>query len=575
MSVRNRTLVIEMVRNLTISKKLILIALTFTAMLLAVTAYMLFDMRSGMIQDREDKLRSLVAVAVNTVNHYSDLAASGKMPVDQAQKDALSILATMNFDGKNYFFVFDKNGILKMHPSRKGDIGHNMLELKDPLARANYEGYLKAAEEQPPLEGFTQFMGRRPGSDLNNTPKLFLSAFDKHWNWVITTGVFIDDVDALFMARAAWLLGFLAAGLALSLFLTMALGRSITRPLNRTVDALEELGAGRFHTEVPTDQSRTEIGRLSRAFLQFREKLKETEALRAHQAELEKQAETERRETLLRFADEFEGAVGSVVESLVSEVNQTSDTATLLSRNAQDSAEGTERVNGAASSVAENVQTVASAAQELSASIGEIGRQVQLSRDVVLQTRTRSAQTEEQVTALSDKVEAIGSIVDIIKSIAEQTNLLALNATIEAARAGDAGKGFTVVASEVKALANQTTTATEDIRQNIESVRNATGETVDSVRAIARAINGLEETTGTIAAAVEEQNAATSEISRNTNITAEQTHAITQAIAEVARSVGNTDQSARLVDAYSRAMREKSEAMRREVQAFLARIRAA
>lgn len=564
-----------MTRNLSIGGKLILITLSFTAILLAVAAYMLFDMRAGMIQDRKDKLRSLVAVAVNSVDRYGDLADSGKLPVDQAQKEALSVLSSMNFDGKNYFFVFDKSGILRMHPSRKSDLGHNMLELKDSLARANYEGYLKAAEEQPALEGFTQFMGRRPGSDLNNTPKIFLSAFDKHWNWVITTGVFIDDVDALFLARAEWLIGFLAVGLALSLLFTVALGRSITRPLNRTVDALEELGAGRSDTDVPADPSKTEIGRLSRAFRQFREQLKEAEALRAHQAELEKQAEAERRETLLRLADEFEGAVGSVVESLVAEVNQTSDTAGLLSRSAQDSAEGTDRVNGAASLVAENVQTVASAAQELSASIGEIGRQVQLSRDVVQQTRTRSARTEEQVTTLSGKVEAIGSIVDIIKNIAEQTNLLALNATIEAARAGDAGKGFTVVASEVKALANQTTTATEDIRQNIESVRSATDETVDSVRAIARAIDGLEETTGTIAAAVEEQNAATAEISRNTNITAEQSHAITQAIAEVTRSVGHTDQSARLVDAYSRAMREKSEAMRHEVQAFLARIRAA
>jgi methyl-accepting chemotaxis protein len=564
-----------MLRTLTIGKKLILISLAFSVILLAVTAYMLYDMRNGMIEDRKSKLRALVEVALSSVNRFGDLAESGTMTTEDAQKAAISTLAAMNFDGKNYFFIFDENGILKMHPTRADNIGTNMLELKDPQSRANYTGYLEAAKTMPPLEGYTQFLGRRPGSKNNDTPKLFLSAFDKHWHWIVSTGIFIDDVNTIFLKRAGWIIGLVAVGLGLGLFFTLALSRAITRPLNRTVEALEELSAGRYGVEVTPDRGNTEIGRLGRAFVQFREKMKETEALRQSQAEAEKQAEVQRRAELLTIADEFETAVGSVVDSLADEISSTSSTAADLSKSAQASAEVTGRVNDAAASVAENVQTVATAARQLSTSIAEIGRQVHVARDVAQETRSRSTQTEEQVAALADKVNAIGSVIDIINGIAEQTNLLALNATIEAARAGDAGKGFTVVASEVKALANQTTVATEDIRRNIEAVRSATKDAVDAVRSIGTAISSLESATGTIASAVEQQNAATSEIDRNTGITAEETHSITQAIAEVTRSVADTDQSARRVDRHSSTMRDKSAAMQKEVKGFLSRIRSA
>jgi methyl-accepting chemotaxis protein len=563
-----------MLQKFTIGRKLLLITAVFSTVLAGMTTFMLLDMRSGMIEDRRAKLRALVEAAVNTVNRYGDLAAAGKMPAEEAQKTALAVLTGMNFDGKNYFLVFDRNGILKMHPTRKDDIGHNMLDPKQETS-ANYLGYLNAATTQAPLEGFSVFIGRRPGSTVNDTPKLFLSSFDKHWGWVVTTGIFLDDINALFLSRAAWVAGFVVAGLALSLILTMALGRSITRPLNRTVNALEELGAGRFDAEVSHDNSQTEIGRLSRAFLQFRDRMRETEELRARQMDAEEQARIDRRNAMSRVADEFDAAVGSVVESLFAEVERTSRTVAQLSKSAEASSAGTGRVDGAAHAVSENIQTVASATAELSASIGEIGRQIHMTRDIARQTRNTSTQTEERVAALSDSVEAIGEIIEIINSIAGQTNLLALNATIEAARAGEAGRGFSVVASEVKALASQTTKATEDIRRNIEAVRHATREAVDAVRAISTSINGLDESAGTIASAVEEQNAATSEISRNTAVTAEQTRAITQAINEVAKSMSGTDQAARQVEEYSTAMRGRFEEMRREVHAFLGRIRAA
>ena len=196
-------------------------------------------------------------------------------------------------------------------------------------------------------------------------------------------------------------------------------------------------------------------------------------------------------------------------------------------------------------------------------------------QDVVEKTQTRSVDTQGQISALADTVEKIGSVVELIDGIADQTNLLALNATIEAARAGEAGKGFAVVAGEVKALANQTTKATDDIRQQIDVLGHTTSQSVEGIQEIATVIGELQKTTAAIAAAIEQQNAATGEISRNTEVTARETQAITSAISDVTASVRTTESVAQSVSETSTTMRDKAEVVGRAVDDFLRRIRAA
>jgi methyl-accepting chemotaxis protein len=253
-----------------------------------------------------------------------------------------------------------------------------------------------------------------------------------------------------------------------------------------------------------------------------------------------------------------------------------------MGRSAEGLAKVAERGRGLAEAVATraeqasvNVQTVASATQQLAASIREISSQVQRSVAISNRATDETSHTFELINGLSDAAEKIGDIVQLIQAIASQTNLLALNATIEAARAGDAGRGFAIVASEVKSLATQTAQATEQIAGQIATIQSATGQSVQAIKQFGLTVKEMTAIASAIAAAVEEQGAATSEIARNVEEAADGTSAVTHEIGQVRAVAGETDAGAEVALEMAAALKQQASSMKSNVENFLNTIRSA
>jgi methyl-accepting chemotaxis protein len=366
-------------------------------------------------------------------------------------------------------------------------------------------------------------------------------------------------------------LGALIAGAALA----WLIGRGISRPVVRMCVAMRSLAGGDKSVEIPGMGRKDEIGQMAETVAVFKTNMIEADRLRADSERHKTEVEAARKAGMLRLADTFEAGIRGVVDSVASQATEMQSSAQAMTNTAE---QATNRATAVAASVEEasaNVQTVASAAEELSASVLEIGRQVEQSSKVAGQAVIEADKTNATVEGLAKTAQRIGEVVQLIETIAGQTNLLALNATIEAARAGDAGKGFAVVASEVKSLASQTAKATEDIRAQIGDIQGATGQTVEAIRSIGATIRQMSEIATSIASAVEEQGAATREIAANVHQAAQGTSDIATNIEGVSHAASETGAAAAEVLSAAGELSKQSETLRRDVNEFLASVRAA
>lgn len=366
------------------------------------------------------------------------------------------------------------------------------------------------------------------------------------------------------------------AGIAFGVLLAWLLGQGISRPMIGMCRAMRELAGGNFDIVLPGLGRKDEIGEMASAVEEFKMRaIAKAESEAAEREVQNRSASQARSAELHRFADNFEAAVGGIVSSVSSSASQLESSAITLTRTVDATQELSGRVASASEEASSNVQSVAAATEELSASVIEIGRQVQESSRIAAAAVSQAEATDARIAKLSRAAQDIGDVVKLITAIAEQTNLLALNATIEAARAGEAGRGFAVVASEVKSLASQTAKATDEISSHIAGMQEATQESVSAIKEIGDTIGEISKIAGNIAAAIDQQSNATTEIARNVQNAASGTAEIAESISEVNRGASETGTASGEVLSSAQTLAVESTRLRQELDRFMENIRAA
>ena len=350
--------------------------------------------------------------------------------------------------------------------------------------------------------------------------------------------------------------------------------KNITSRIKVTTRQMAEVAAGDYDLEVSNADSKDEIGDMARALNVFKDNGKKRVRLESEQrAEAEKRKK--RTETINSLISDFDLKASDVIQSVASAATELSHTAESMSQAIMNASDRSSNVAVTSGETSSNVQTVASASEELSASTQEISSQISKTSQVVNDSVSKADRADATAQSLADATTKIGDVIELIRGIAEQINLLALNATIESARAGEAGKGFAVVASEVKNLAIQTSQATDEIGVLILDVQGVSKEVVEVLDAIRNDIKNIDEYTGSIASAVEQQSATTNEIASNMQTAAKGVAGITNDIGGITDSTQSADQSSKEVFKASQELSQKAESLNKDVGSFLSAIKAA
>lgn len=382
-----------------------------------------------------------------------------------------------------------------------------------------------------------------------------------------------NEIDAGIDNTAMWLSVLASFAVVLALVGVLVISRNVAKPIADITHITEMVAAGNDSIAIPFSERRDEIGALARTIAVFQRAMRHNQELNRtvrNDAELR----TQRQELMSSEVAHFSAEVEATLAKLGRISDQMLAASTQLASTADDASAKTRQAATASADASANVRDIASAANELSASVNEIDRQVAQSNAIVNKAVNEASRTNLAVQELGEAATRIGDVVKLITGIAEQTNLLALNATIEAARAGEAGRGFAVVAGEVKALAGQTSRATEEISAQIASMQRATTRSIEAINAIEHIIREIGDISGAIAAAVTEQGAATTEIARSVEIAAKRTVETADEVSLVGAATEGTRASASSVKAVADDLGSVAGCIRDQLDSFFARLSA-
>jgi methyl-accepting chemotaxis protein len=558
---------------LRIKAKLALIVLVFALAFALALAYAAAAQHQRMIDDRIAKAHALVEVAYGIADSLENDAGEHRITREEAIARFHDLTRAMWYDGhQNYIVLGSMTGTWIAHPAKPKVEGTPGTKDLDRPGKYLIDLFTEALRSED--EALLHYRYWRPGQEERLDKATFAKKF-KPWNAFIATGVYLDDIEAEYRAlQKRLLLGGLVA-IAAAAAVAFLISRHIGGALGSLKAKMEKLASGDLAFDSSETQRRDEIGEMARTLKVFKDNALAMQRLKIDQEEMKKTAERERKQALEALAGNFERQVRGVADAVSSAATQMQSTARAMSAGAERTREQTLAVAAGAEQATTNVQTVAMASQELSASIGDIGRQVHEASSVARQAADEGERTNTAISGLSDAAQKIGEVVALINDIASQTNLLALNATIEAARAGDAGKGFAVVASEVKALATQTARATDDIRSQIGAIQSETGSAVQAIQSISKTILTVNRISSAISAAVEEQAAATHEITRNVQQAASSTQDVSRNVSGVSAAVQNAGATAEAMLSAADELARQAQLLSREVDGFLRSVRAA
>ncbi len=557
--------------NLTITPKLgILVGVTLFGLCTAgvLAGYL---MQREMLNARIDQAHAIVDLARNMAAGLQKEVEAGKLTKEAALAEFGRRGNAMTYDnGAGYLFGTTFDGITVLSPDPK-QVGTNRMEVVTNGRKLSHE-LMDGVKANGEILLTYEYV--KPGTE-KPIRKIGYAVNVPGFNMYVGTGAYLDDLDAK-MKPIEWLLGLAIFSIAIvSGSIAWLIGRSISRPLNELGNRMRALANGELEGEIPGIGRGDEVGAMAATVQIFKDNAVRIRGLEKAEAQTQGRAEAERRAAMENLANDFERSVNGIVRSVSTAAAGMQSTAQSMTATASDASARAATVGAASESASNNVGTVAAAAEELSSSVAEISRQVTRSSEIASKAVGDAERTNATVQVLSTGAEKIGEVVKLIHSIAAQTNLLALNATIEAARAGKSGRGFAVVASEVKALANQTAKATEEISAQVAAMQSSTSDAVAAISGITQTIAQMSEITVSISTSIEQQGDATREIARNIQSVAAGSNEISAHIGGVTTAAAATGTAASDVLSNARELDNQSGMLRSAVDGFLAKVRAA